>query len=247
MIIKVNKLSKSYGTIKALKDVTFQLNSGEITVLIGANGAGKTTTIKCLTKLAKFDGGNIYIDQIEISEIKKENYKISYIPDAPVYFEQLTVLENLQFICSAYKKDYSEINSIEEELDLHEYLSLLPDKLSKGNKQKLMIAGALLKDFDILIADEPFNGLDPIQVKKLKKILIKQKEIGKIVLISTHLLDLAQTFCDKYVILNKGKVLLEASKERLFECVDFSNEQDYTIENVYLKLLSKDYLEDDYK
>lgn len=242
MSIKVDNISKSYGAKKVLKNVTFQMDSGEIVALIGSNGAGKTTTIKCLTKLINFDSGNIYIDNIKIGKMRNEEYKLSYIPDSPVYFEQLTVLENLQFICAAYKKDYNEINPIVEQLELQEYLTLIPDKLSKGNKQKLMVAGALLKDFDFLIADEPFNGLDPVQVNILKKIFIKQKDMGKIVLVSTHLLDLAQTFSDKYVILNKGEVLLEASKEDLFKHVNLS-EKDYTIEDVYLKLLSKEHLE----
>ncbi|WP_058485675.1 ABC transporter ATP-binding protein [Defluviitalea phaphyphila] len=244
MNISVINVSKTYETVKALKNVSFQLNSGEITALIGSNGAGKTTIIKCLTKLTNFDEGNIYIDDIDINKIKNENYKISYIPDAPVYFEQLTVLENLQFICSAYKKDYSEISPIIEELQLQEYLSFFPDKLSKGNKKKLMIAFALLKDFDILIADEPFDGLDPVLVKIFKNILLKQKKMGKIVLVSTHLLDLAQTFCDKYVILNNGKVLKEASKEKLFDSMDLVDKKDYTVENIYLKLLEKDYMRD---
>lgn len=242
--INVDRLSKSYGTSKVLKDVTFTIDSGEIVALIGANGAGKTTAIKCITKLANFDQGNIFIGQTDIKEITTETYKLSYIPDTPVYFEQLTVLENLQFICAAYEKDFIEIDVIVEKLDLQEYLSLLPDKLSRGNKQKLMIAAALLKDFNILIADEPFNGLDPIQVKKLKNILQEQKDQGKIVLVSTHLLDLAQTFCDKFVILEKGRVILESSREQLLQWND-TKDQNITVEQAYLKLLSKDYLEED--
>ena len=128
------------------------------------------------------DRGQIYWNKENIRELKQKAYRVSYIPDAPIYFEQLTVLENLQFICAAYKQDESLIENIVRRLELTDFIDLLPNELSKENKRKLMIVAALLREFDILIADEPFSGLDPVQIKELKEIFLEQKEKGKVLL-----------------------------------------------------------------
>lgn len=182
MELKVEEIFKSYHHKKVLDGMSFVMNSGQITALIGSNGAGKTTMIKCLMKLIEPDRGQIYWNKENIRELKQKAYRVSYIPDAPIYFEQLTVLENLQFICAAYKQDESLIENIVRCLELTDFIDLLPNELSKENKQKLMIAAALLREFDILIADEPFSGLDPVQIKELKEIFLEQKEKGKVLL-----------------------------------------------------------------
>lgn len=180
--LKVEEIFKSYHHKKVLDGMSFVMNSGQITALIGSNGAGKTTMIKCLMKLIEPDRGQIYWNKENIRELKQKAYRVSYIPDAPIYFEQLTVLENLQFICAAYKQDESLIENIVRRLELTDFIDLLPNELSKENKQKLMIVAALLWEFDILIADEPFSGLDPVQIKELKEIFLEQKEKGKVLL-----------------------------------------------------------------
>ena len=182
MELKVEEIFKSYHHKKVLDGMSFVMNSGQITALIGSNGAGKTTMIKCLMKLIEPDRGQIYWNKENIRELKQKAYRVSYIPDAPIYFEQLTVLENLQFICAAYKQDESLIENIVRRLELTDFIDLLPNELSKENKQKLMIVAALLREFDILIADEPFSGLDPVQIKELKEIFLEQKEKGKFLL-----------------------------------------------------------------
>lgn len=241
MQLKINGISKSYNSRKALNNLSFTLDSGEITALIGSNGAGKTTVIKCLSKLISIDTGDISLNNINISIINNKDYPITYIPDTPIYFEQLTVLENLQFICSAYKTDTNQINILAKRLELEEYLDLLPSELSKGNKQKIMIVGGLLRNFDILIADEPFSGLDPVQIKVLKDIFLEQKDRGKMILVSIHSLDLAQTFCDKYVIIKKGELLIQANKDELLNMVSSQEDKEVTsVENAYLKLLEKE-------
>ena len=182
MELKVEEIFKSYHHKKVLDGMSFVMNSGQITALIGSNGAGKTTMIKCLMKLIEPDRGQIYWNKENIRELKQKAYRVSYIPDAPIYFEQLTVLENLQFICAAYKQDESLIENIVRRLELTDFIDLLPNELSKENKQKLMIVAALLREFDILIADEPFSGLDPVQIKELKEIFLEKKEKGKVLL-----------------------------------------------------------------
>ena len=182
MELKVEEIFKSYHHKKVLDGMSFVMNSGQITALIGSNGAGKTTMIKCLMKLIEPDRGQIYWNKENIRELKQKAYRVSYIPDAPIYFEQLTVLENLQFICAAYKQDESLIENIVRRLELTDFIDLLPNELSKENKQKLMIVAALLWEFDILIADEPFSGLDPVQIKELKEIFLEKKEKGKVLL-----------------------------------------------------------------
>jgi ABC-2 type transport system ATP-binding protein len=240
MYLKFDKVSKFYNQKKVLDELDFRIKPGEIIALIGENGAGKTTTIKCLMKLIRIDKGNIFFDEKDIYKLKNKDYKISYIPDTPIYFEQLSVLENLQFICAAYKEDKSKIDSLVQRLELIDYLNVFPTELSQGNKQKLMIAGALLRDFDILIADEPFDGLDPLQIKILKELFIEKKKEGKIILVSIHSLDLAQTFCDYFVILKKGRLLLQGTKSELLNSINqIKHINVENIEDVYIHLFSE--------
>ena len=220
MELKVEEIFKSYHHKKVLDGMSFVMNSGQITALIGSNGAGKTTMIKCLMKLIEPDRGQIYWNKENIRELKQKAYRVSYIPDAPIYFEQLTVLENLQFICAAYKQDESLIENIVRRLELTDFIDLLPNELSKENKQKLMIVAALLREFDILIADEPFSGLDPVQIKELKEIFLEQKE--------------------------KGKVLLEGSETDILAAVNRRSENKIEqMEAAYLQLLHQHQLKEE--
>lgn len=218
--LKVEEIFKSYHHKKVLDGMSFVMNSGQITALIGSNGAGKTTMIKCLMKLIEPDRGQIYWNKENIRELKQKAYRVSYIPDAPIYFEQLTVLENLQFICAAYKQDESLIENIVRRLELTDFIDLLPNELSKENKQMLMIVAALLREFDILIADEPFSGLDPVQIKELKEIFLEQKE--------------------------KGKVLLEGSETDILAAVNRRSENKIEqMEAAYLQLLHQHQLKEE--
>lgn len=171
MYLELKNVRYAYDKQLVLKDINFGIEKGNITGLIGANGAGKTTTILNLTKKLTPQSGEILVDGNNLKDIKISNIKTAYIPDEPVYYEELTLLEHLQFVKALYPKNKIDIDQIIEMLELNEHLYKIPCMLSKGTLQKMMIALALIRDYDLLIADEPFNGLDPKQINIFKNIL----------------------------------------------------------------------------
>ncbi|MBR0475556.1 MAG: ATP-binding cassette domain-containing protein, partial [Treponema sp.] len=132
----------------------------------------------------------------------------------------------------------SSINEMLDKLDMKEHQNEIPAALSKGTRQKLMIAMALMREYELLIADEPFSGLDPKQIATLKALLLEQKEKGKIVLLSSHLLDVTENICDQYVVIKNGKRLLSGSKQELLSATQLPEYS--TMEAVYLKLVEQD-------
>ena len=238
MIMKIKNLSKSYGEVIALRDVSFEVKSGEIVALIGPNGAGKTTAIQSILGFLKPDRGEVFYRDIVVKSPKDIAKSISYIPDQPVYYEELTFKEHLRFTAMVNCIEKSEFNIRYEKLvstfDIKDHLDKIPDTLSKGNKQKLMICCAFIRNFDVILADEPFTGLDPEQIKVLKDLFIQYKNMNKAIMLSTHLLDLAQTFCDRYILLYKGKVLLDVTNSFLKESYG-----DMSLEEIYIKVVNQ--------
>ena len=168
-MIEFLNVSKNYGAFTALDDVSFRIQPGEIVGLVGANGAGKTTTMKLLNRYLTPDAGTIFMDNADIFA-EKNALPMAYIPDAPIYYEFLTVKEHFQFIRDMYPMGEYAVDELVKRFGLQQYLQKMPHALSKGNQQKLMIAMALLRNFSYLIADEPFNGLDPKHMHVLKAI-----------------------------------------------------------------------------
>lgn len=223
-MISVKNLTKIYNDKIVVNNISFEINNKEIICLLGPNGAGKTTTILMLLGLLSPDSGDILMN----NDNKKNYSDIAYLPDNPICYEELSVEENIFFISKLYNKDYNIVSNIIDRLDLKEHLKKFPKDLSKGNKQKLSICIVLLRDFKVLIADEPFTGLDPQIIKELKDIFIELRKEGKTIIVSTHLLDLAETFCDKYLLINKGNLLGFGDKKSL--CVDES----LSLEEIFL-------------
>ncbi len=226
-MLKLENVTKKYGHFTALDCVSFSMDSGEIVGLIGANGAGKTTTLQLITKYLKPDAGTISIEG-------EGNRNISYIADDPVYYEFMTVREHLEFVSSMYENGVYSVEEVVNRFQLEEQLDKMPHTLSKGNKQKLMIAMALLRQFNLLIADEPFTGLDPKQIGVLKKTIAELKAQNKGVLISTHLLDVIELFCDRYVMIECGRVIGAGSKAEIAE--KFGLDCQKSIEELYITI-----------
>ncbi|NLY88158.1 MAG: ABC transporter ATP-binding protein [Firmicutes bacterium] len=242
-ILQVKDLSKSFATVHALKGVSFTVRSGAVVGLIGPNGAGKTTLIKCILRLIRYEQGRIFLNGQPLSSRKELAAQISYIPEQPVYYEELTVEENLNLyamLSGTPRREFAEKKAmLVDRLDMAEYLKKLPDQLSKGNKQKLMIAMAFLKRFQLLLADEPFSGLDPVMIRRLKDLFLAVKKEEKTVLLSTHLLDLAQTVCDDYIFLDHGAILAAGSREEILRAAGASGKEEFSLEEAYLKLLAR--------
>lgn len=252
-MIEFKNVTKKYNLVKALDSVSFQIMPGEIVGLVGANGAGKTTAIKLITKYITPEQGTIFIDNQDIVEEKQTCQNISYIPDEPVYYEFMTVAEHLQFIQAMYPNGEYSIEEIIDMLSLSRQLTKVPNALSKGNKQKLMLATAFLRSFDYLIADEPFTGLDPKQIKSLKHILMELRKRNKGILLSTHLLDVIELFCDRYIMIDDGHIIAIGTKEEILTkhnlCPKLSVEETYITLTDYsgkgLHYDEQDYIFDD--
>lgn len=229
--ISFKNVSKKYGDFIALNNISFDIPKNSIVGLIGENGSGKTTLIKCLLGYFNDYTGNINVFGVENTKINQLHKLLSYVPDTSVFYEELTVIEHLEFIGKIYGTE----KCIDEYLlnfDLKNQLNKLPHELSKGNKQKLSICCALLREYEILISDEPFSGLDPIQINVLKKQLIDIRKNDKTIIVSTHLLSLIENLCDFYVILNKGNLIGFGSINEIRK-----NESGYNnLEELYLHL-----------
>ena len=235
MLFEFKDVSFSYGDMRALNEISFSGDKGQVIGLIGENGAGKSTIIKNIVRYLTPDSGNILFDGKDIFSIKIENYPISYVPDTPVFYEELSVLEHLHFIKAIYPNNPTKIDDIINRLELHAHINKIPSALSKGTRQKLIIAMALMREYDMLVLDEPFSGLDPRQIALLKETILQQRDMGKLVLLSSHLLDLVENLCDRYVIIKRGKLIAFGTKQELLSKTGIA--PDGTMESVYLNLV----------
>jgi ABC-2 type transport system ATP-binding protein len=218
MSIKVSGLSKVYGEQKAVDNISFSIEEGEIVGFLGPNGAGKSTTMKMITGYLEPDGGEIEVASIRKTssnniELKK---KIGYLPEAnPLYFD-MYVREYLEFIAGVHKvKDPKQ--AIEHVITL---TGLTPEKhkkigqLSKGYKQRVGLAAALIHNPDVLILDEPTSGLDPNQIMEIRDVIRKLGQ-NKTVLFSSHILQEVEALCNRVIIINKGKLVADDQLKNL--------------------------------
>lgn len=238
MFLEFDRVSFSYPEVLALDGVSFEVARGEIVGLIGANGAGKTTAILHIIRYLNPKSGGIRMDGADISKIKNEDFPVSYIPDTPVFYEELTLLEHLHFLKALYPDNTLSVDEIIDRLELSDHLHKVPSALSKGTKQKLMIALALLRRYELLIADEPFGGLDPKQIGVFKQILAECRRDQKAVLLSTHLLDMVDGMCDRYIMLHRGKLVALGTKRDIIRRHALG--LDSTLEQVYLTLVGRE-------
>ena len=213
MLLSVNNISKSFGSKKALVNITFSALSGKITGLLGPNGAGKTTLIRIILGIIPPDSGNITNSDIKTFR----RYELGYVPEEHALYEKSKVFDNLIYFAElkGLSKQEASLRVLPwlEKLELTEYKNSYIETLSKGNRQKVQLIASLLHDPRIIIWDEPFSGLDPLAREKVIKIMREEAERGKIFIVSTHQLDSADNFCDSIVLLHKGKLLLSDSLE----------------------------------
>lgn len=237
MYLQFKNVSFSYPDVLALDNVSFEIDRGEIVGLIGSNGSGKTTSILNIIKFLQPQNGEISIENVNISDIKNEKFPVSYIADEPIFYDELSVLEHLHFLKALYPKNKINIEDLISELELHNHLQKVPSALSKGTRQKLSISLSLLRDYELLIADEPFNGLDPKQINVFKRTLLNCKEMGKAILLSTHLLDMVEGLCDKYIMINHGKLVAYGTKSEIIHANNLDN--DISLEQAYLSIIER--------
>ena len=234
MLLTFENVTKKFENVKAVDALSFQIPENKIIGLIGANGAGKTTSLRMVIRYLLPDSGNIYYRDKDIYTLPDTAFPITYIPDTPVFFEELTVKEHLSFISTMYQTE-NKVSALISLLELEKHLDKVPSILSKGTQQKLMIICALLRNYEMLVADEPFTGLDPKQIKVLKDIFVEQRANGKTIILSTHLLDMIENICDFYVMIDSGKLLRQGMLNEIL-----NNDKCSTLEELYLYLAKTD-------
>jgi len=220
--IDASNLFMKFGDLIAVNNVSFKIFKGEIVGILGPNGAGKTTTIRLLTGIFEFEKRTkIEIFNKNIVDNPRK-YKLNFgiVPEVSNAFSDFSVLQNLKFSAGIYgmmsKKEIKErSHKLLEQFDLTDKMHSRTKTLSKGLKQRLNFCLALIHEPPILILDEPTSGLDPMSVKLMRKIILKLKEEGKTILITTHDMQEAQNLCDRVLIINKGKIITDADPDTL--------------------------------
>lgn len=222
MSIKVTSLSKNYGAQKAVNNISFSVGKGEIVGFLGPNGAGKSTTMKIITGYLECDGGEVEVcnEKVSTGSLSTKK-KIGYLPEAnPLYFD-MYVREYLEFIAGVHKMNHPK-NRIEETIATVG-LTLEANKkigqLSKGYKQRVGLAAALIHNPEVLILDEPTSGLDPNQIVEIREV-IKTLGKDKTVLFSSHILQEVQAICDRVIIINKGNIVADDTLSNLQKVKD---------------------------
>ncbi|CRF32322.1 multidrug ABC transporter ATPase [Brachyspira suanatina] len=218
-MISVENLNKYYGDFHALKGVSFEINAGEIVGILGPNGAGKSTTLRILTCYLSPTSGNAIIDGKSILNNEREVKKvIGYLPESAPLYDDMSVFDYLVYMAEIQELERNRLSErlhyVVDACSLKDVISKSIGELSKGYKQRVGIAGAIIHDPKILILDEPTNGLDPNQIVEIRELI---KELGKekTVLISTHILSEVEATCSRAIIINQGNVIADADPKHL--------------------------------
>lgn len=238
MALEIKNLIGGYSRIPVLKGISFQVKPGELVGLIGLNGAGKSTTINHVIGLLRPFSGEITLNGINIQQDPVDYKKqIAYVPETPILYDELTLREHIELTIKAYSLNTEEAwiraRKLLKTFRLDNKLDWFPANFSKGMKQKVMICCALMTNAKLLIVDEPFYGLDPLAVHDLLELIEERKKAGTAVLMSTHVLDTAQRYCDRFVLLANGKVRARGTLDELRQKAD---KPDESLDDIYLSL-----------
>ena len=243
MSIEVRNITKLYGTQKALNAINFTINRGEIVGFLGPNGAGKSTLMKILTGYIKASVGVALVNDFNVNTHKIEAQKsIGYLPEHNPLYLEMYVKEYLRFNAVIYKISNEEVTKIIEKVGLTTEAHKKINKLSKGYRQRVGLAAALLHNPDVLILDEPTTGLDPNQLVEIRNLI---KEVGKdkTVLFSTHIMQEVEAVCDRVILIDKGNIVADKNlnefkknQEQVIEVeFDFKIEKQFISEILHLK------------
>lgn len=238
-MISFQNVTKYYGKVKAVDNLTMEIPDGQVFGFIGPNGAGKTTTIKLMTGIIQPDEGTVMLNGIDMQKEPIEAKRaFGYVPDTFDMYERLTGLEYLRFMGDIYGVSLSERKEFTEKyLELFELQNAANQQIrgySRGMKQKIAIMGALLHEPSIWILDEPMVGLDPQSVFLLKEEMRAHCDSGRTVFFSTHVLDVAERLCDDIGIIKHGKLIAKGSLEELR-----GGAEDSTLEELFMELVEK--------
>ena len=213
MALVIDSVSKHFGEIKALDDVSLEIPPGEVFGLLGANGAGKTTAMRVVLDILRPDSGTIVWDGRPNTDLPRETW--GYLPEERGLYAKMTVLEQLVFFAKLHgvKSKAAERGAREwlERFRIPDYADRRAEQLSKGNQQKVQFIAAILHDPQVLLMDEPFTGLDPVNVALLKQAFLEMVDRGKTLVFSTHQMEMVEELCESIAILDRGRVVVSGS------------------------------------
>ncbi|MGZ3938889.1 MAG: ATP-binding cassette domain-containing protein, partial [Flavisolibacter sp.] len=211
MSVEVRGLTKIYGEQRAVDNISFSVNKGEIVGFLGPNGAGKSTTMKMITGYLEPTSGDVNVSGIDVNKTPLEAKKrVGYLPESNALYYDMYVREYLSFIAEVHSISNKQqaINNVIEQVGLTPESKKKLGQLSKGYKQRVGLAAALLHDPEVLILDEPTSGLDPNQIVEIRNV-IKEQGKNKLILFSSHILQEVEAMCDRVIIINKGKIVAD--------------------------------------
>jgi ABC-2 type transport system ATP-binding protein len=210
MSLVVEHVSKTFGTVRALDDVSFNVEPGRIFGLLGANGAGKTTCMRVVLDILRADSGDVTWQGTRNCDLPRDTW--GYLPEERGLYLRMKVIDVLRFFASLYGVPTRQATGIVEEwlerFRVPDYRDRKVEELSKGNQQKIQFIAAILHDPDVLIMDEPFSGLDPVNVQLLKEAFLEMRDRGKTLIFSTHQMETVEELCEAIAIIDRGKVVV---------------------------------------
>jgi len=230
-MIEVKAISKSFGDVQAVKEVTFTAPDGQVTALLGANGAGKTTSLRMIYSLITPQSGEISIDGINPKNEPEEARKLlGILPDTRGLYKRLTARENIEYFGQLHGMSDTEIesrtDSLVKDLRMEDFIDRKTDGFSQGQRVKVAIARALVHDPQNIILDEPTNGLDVMSTRGVRKFLQKEKQRGKCILFSSHVMQEVAAVSDEILVINEGVVCASGSQTELEQQTEQDNLED---------------------
>ncbi len=216
MILSVKELSKTYGTKKAVDSISFELDKPGVFGLIGTNGAGKTTTIRMMLGIIEKDFGTARWNGKSIS---RETMSFGYMPEERGIYTKTKVLDQLVYFAQLRGMSHADASKAAlvwmERLGVSEYKDMIAEKVSKGNQQKIQLLAALIHNPDLIVLDEPFSGLDPVNTELIRKLITELVLEGKYIVMSSHQMSTVEEFCEDLVMLHNGETILSGNLKRI--------------------------------
>ncbi len=239
-MIAAHNLVKHFGDVKAVDDISFTVDDGMITGLLGPNGSGKTTTLRMLYTLLQADGGNIEVDGIDTTEDKlAAKQRLGVMPDSKTLYTRLTARENIRYYgeLQGVSGDLlsQRIEELARQLEINDYLDRRCEGFSHGQRAKVALARSFVSSPQNMLLDEPGNGLDVMSIRSLRHFLLQQKAAGKAILLSTHIMQEVVALCDRIIIIAHGRIQAIGSVEELMAQSGKTN-----LEDAFVTLIGTD-------
>jgi ABC-2 type transport system ATP-binding protein len=247
MALALERFTRTYvapdgSSFAAVDDLSFRVDGGEVVGLIGPNGAGKTTTLRSLAGILRPTSGLVTIDGHDIvADGIAAKRRLAFMPDEPHLFEYLTVEEHLRLVARLYQvEDFDRrARALIDELELTGKERALPGELSRGMRQKTVIACGLVRDATTLLFDEPLTGLDPAGIHRMRQTIVARAQAGASVLVSSHLLHLVEEICTRIVIMDRGRKVADGTVAELAARADLA-ETGSNLEDIFLRVTGRD-------